>query len=397
MRFLVMDGRREITSAAILRTRLGVWIVAAATAAAIGFGMTGTVAAQSSDLSVGGLNSGPASNGTVDSASGGPNGLQGLGGATTSGAPKAAVEGKDYDFGSVLNGVPVAHVFKIHNAGTGTLVIRSVQTSCGCTAAKPTRSDLAPGEDSDIAVSFDTSFDQGPATRTVTVSTNDPAAKQIVLTLKGDVKVQVEAAPAQVAFGDVKYGAPQSRQVILNDLVAGQDPHAAQSFKVRSLTNANPNLKVTEAPRTDGKAGAVLTVALLKTMPVGAFDDTIKVATSRAPVDITVFGTVQGDLTVKPAQVSFGVVPHHQGTLRFVRLVNEGARPVKVTGVSSSNVSVSATIEPVAAGKEYKITLALQPDSPDGALHGQIAITTDDPDEQTLNLPFYGIVGSFRG
>jgi hypothetical protein len=365
-------------------------LIAAATAVIVAVGIASPVAAQSSDLGVNGLSSGPAS-------SAAPNGLEGIGGAT-SGTPKAEVTGKVYDFGSVLNAVPVAHVFKIHNAGTGTLIIGSVQTSCGCTAAKPTRNQLAPGEDSDIAVTFDTRFDKGPATRTITVPTNDPAAKSIVLTIKGDVKVQVEATPAQVAFGDVKHGTDQTRQVLLNDVVAGTDPtKPPQEFKVQSVTNASPKIKVAAAPRTDGKAGAALTVTLLPTMPIGAFDDTIKVATSRAPVDITVFGNVQGDITVKPAQVSFGVVPHHQGTLRFVRLVNAGTRPMKVTGVVSSNVSVSATAEPVEAGKEYKITLELRPNTPDGALRGQLAITTDDPQQQTLSLPYFGIIGSYRG
>jgi Protein of unknown function (DUF1573)/Flagellar-associated PapD-like len=362
----------------------------AAAAVIVTLGIAGPVAAQSSDLGVNGLSSGPAS-------SGAPNGLEGIGGVT-SGTPKAEVAGKVYDFGSVLNAVPVAHVFKIHNAGTGTLVIGGVQTSCGCTAAKPTKSQLAPGEDSDVAVTFDTRFDKGPATRTITVYTNDPTAKSIVLTIKGDVTVQVEAAPAQVAFGDVKHGIDQTRQVLLNDLVAGTDPAKAQrEFEVKSITNASPNIKVAAAPRTDGKAGAALTVTLLPTMPIGAFDDTIKVTTSRAPVDITVFGNVQGDITVKPTQVSFGVVPHRQGTLRYVRLVNAGARAVKVTSVTSSNVSVSATAEPVEAGKEYKITLELRPNTPDGALRGQVAITTDDPQQQTLSLPYFGIIGSYRG
>jgi hypothetical protein len=365
-------------------------LIAAATAIIVALGLASPVTAQSSDLGVNGLSSDPASAGV-------PNSLEGIGGAT-SGTPKAEVTGKVYDFGSVLNAMPVAHVFKIHNAGMGTLIIGGVQTSCGCTAAKPTRNQLAPGEDSDIAVTFDTRFDKGPATRTITVSTNDPAAKSIVLTIKGDVKVQVDATPAQVAFGDVKHGTDQTRQVLLNDLVAGTDPtKPPQEFKVQSMTNASPNIKVAAAPRTDGKAGAALTVTLLPTMPIGAFDDTIKVATSRAPVDITVFGNVQGDITVKPAQVSFGVVPHRQGTLRFVRLVNAGTRPMKVTGVTSSNVSVSATAEPVEAGKEYKITLELRPNTPDGALRGQLAITTDDPQQQTLSLPYFGIIGSYRG
>jgi hypothetical protein len=173
-------------------------LIAAATAVIVALGIASPVTVQSSELGVNGLSSDPALTGV-------PNSLEGIGGAT-SGTPKAEVTGKVYDFGSVLNAVPVAHVFKIHNAGMGTLIIGGVQTSCGCTAAKPTRNQLAPGEDSDIAVTFDTRFDKGPATRTITVSTNDPAAKSIVLTIKGDVKVQVDATPAQVAFGDVKHG-----------------------------------------------------------------------------------------------------------------------------------------------------------------------------------------------
>lgn len=381
--------------------RLGAAIVTTVVAVVLGLGLANIAAAQSSGLGSSGLNLEPSSPNGMSSDNG-PSGLEAITGASTGGVPKAEANDKVYDFGSVLNAQPVAHVFKIRNAGTGTLMIKGVQTSCGCTAAKPTKGNLAPGEESDIAVSFDTRFDKGPATRTVTVYTNDPKAQQILLTLKGDVKVQVEAAPGQVAFGDVKHGTEQTRQVMLTDLVgeqaaAHQDSKGAAEFKVESTTHASPNIKVVPAARNDGKPGAALTITLLKTMPLGPFDDTIKVATSRAPVDITVFGTVQGDITVKPAQVSFGIVAHHQGTLRMVRLVNAGTRAMTVTGVSSSNPSVSATVEPITAGKEYKVTLALQPNTPDGALHGQVAITTDDPDQRTVSLPYYGIVGSFRG
>jgi hypothetical protein len=403
MHSLVCAIRRALTNVArASRRRFGAGIVATVVAVLLGLGLANIAAAQSSGLGSGGLNIEPSSSGGVSSDNG-PNGLQAITGASTGGVPKAEASEKVYDFGSVLNSEPVAHVFKIRNMGTGALVIKGVQTSCGCTAAKPTKGEVAPGEESDVAVSFDTRFDKGPATRTITVYTNDPKAQQILLTLKGDVKVQVEAAPAQVAFGDVKHGSEQTRQVILTDLVAEQaagsqkDSKGPTEFKVQSTTNANPNIKVEPATRSDGKPGAALTITLLKTMPLGPFDDTIKVATSRAPVDVTVFGTVQGDITVKPAQVSFGIVAHHQGTLRMVRLVNAGTRAITVTGVSSSNPSVSATVEPITAGKEYKVTLALQPNTPDGALHGQVAITTDDPNQHTVSLPYYGIVGSFRG
>ena len=362
-------------------------VVAAAVVLALSF--AGRVAAQSSVAS-------SASSSAVQ-LDNGPNGLQGITGTTTGGTPKAEVGEKIYDFGTVLNAVPVAHVFKIRNAGTGTLIIGGVQTSCGCTAAKPTKNEVAPGEDTEIAVSFDTRFDEGAATRTITVFTNDPKAQKIVLTMKGDVKVQVEALPSQIAFRDVKHGTEETRQILLTDLVAVHNDAKSNDFKVDSVTHSSPNIKVDTGPRTDGIPGAALTVTLLKTMPLGAFDDTLKITTSRAPIDITVFGTIQGDITVKPAQVSFGIVPHRQGTLRMVRLVNAGTRAMRVTGVSSSNASVSATVEPITPGKEYRVTLSLRPNTPDGTLHGQIAITTDDPEQQTVSLPYYGIIGSFRG
>jgi hypothetical protein len=262
---------------------------------------------------------------------------------------------------------------------------------CGCTAAHPTRSNVPPGEESEIAVSFDTHADKGPATRSISVFTNDPKHQQLKLTIKGDVKIQVEAAPAPVAFGTIKHGTEQSRRVLITDLVNDRD------LKVGPITNSSPHIRVTQQPRSDGKPGAALIVTLLRTMPAGTFTDIVKVATSRAPVEITVFGNVVGDLSLTPPQVSFGIVPHHASALRIVRLTNSGERAVKVVSLSSTSQSVTAGAEAVKAGKEYKITLQLRPNTPDGALRGMLAIKTDDPEQQTVQLPFYGIVGSFKG
>jgi hypothetical protein len=105
---------------------------------------------------------------------------------------------------------------------------------------------------------------------------------------------------------------------------------------------------------------------------------------------------VLGDINVNPPQVSFGVVAHHASALRILRLTNSGDHPVNITAISSNNDSVTAGVEPVKAGREYKITVALRPNTPDGVLRGMLAITTNDPHQQQLQVPFYGIVGSFR-
>jgi hypothetical protein len=319
--------------------------------------------------------------------SGGP--LTGISGSAN-GIPAVQSAEPIYNFGAVYSGTVVKHTFQLKNTGTAPLIISGVRTSCGCTAAQPTRSHLPPGEESEIAVSFDTHSDRGPATRTITVFTNAPSHQQVQLTMRGDVRVQVDASPSLLIFDHVTRGTEQSHQVRLTDEMPDR------SFKVGSVTNANAYIKVAATPLAGDKPGALLTVTLLKTTPAGPISDLIKVNTSRVPVEIPVSGMVLGDINVNPPQVSFGVVSHHASALRILRLTNSGDHPVSITGISSNNDSVTAGIEPVKAGREYKITVALRPNTPDGVLRGMLAIKTSDPHQQELQVPFYGIVGSFR-
>ena len=210
------------------------------------------------------------------------------------------------------------------------------------------------------------------------------------MTMQGVVEQQVAATPAQVAFGTVRKGTPATQEVTIDDLTD------RGSFKVGPVTNSNSSIKVTQEPRKDGKPGATLKVELLPTMPAGTFDDSVKVVTNRVPLQIDVFGTVTGDLSLNPPQVSFGIVPKGQDVVRILTLTNASTHDVKVIDVSSNTPSVVAAAEPVKPGKEYKITVTLRRGTPDGQLRGQLAIKTDDPEQATMSVPFYAIVGQFK-
>src|SRR5262249_17916785 len=114
-------------------------------------------------------------------------------------------------------------------------------------------------------------------------------------------------------------------------------------------------------------------------------------------IQVRVSGHMTGPITLAPQQLSFGIVPHGQGAVRILRLTSAGGRAVQITDISSSTPSVGTKIDPVTAGKEYKITVELRKGTPDGPLRGQPSIKTDDPQEPMLTVPFYGIVGMFQG
>ena len=305
--------------------------------------------------------------------------------------PKAVVDSSLYDFGSALEGKQVTHTFKIKNTGEGYLDIRGVKTSCGCTTGTPTKTHIAPGDESEIAVMFDTHFQKGHQVRTITASTNDPNNPQVPMTMQGIVKQQVAATPAEVAFGSVRKGTEVTKEIVIDDLVG-----KGEAFTVGPVSNSSSSIKVSQEKRTDGKPGALLKITLLKSMPVGPFDDSIKVVTNRVPLQVDIFGTVSGDLNIDPAQVSFGIVPHGQDIVRIIKLSNEGSRNVKVLDVSSSTPTVVASAEPVKSGKEYKLTVTLTRGTPEGQLHGNLTIKTDDPEQSTLAVPFYAIVGQYK-
>lgn len=306
--------------------------------------------------------------------------------ATTGPQPHIQAVAPTYDFGTVLEGAPVKHEFTIKNVGQADLVIGQVQTSCGCTVAQSEKKRLAPGEETQLPVTFDTRHERGQARRRIDVYTNDPQTPDLALEIQGVVRRESEATPDEVLFDSVRKGSEQTREVTIS--YNGGD---SKGFKLTKVANSNSNIAVTQEP------GLKLKVALLKTMPPGPFQDTIEIATTGRPIEIPVYGRVVGNLVTEPAQVSFGILPHGQGAMRIVRLTNNGARPVAIKEVSSTSPAVVAKAEPIAAGKQYKITLELRKGTPDGQLHGQLVIQTDDPEQASLTVPFYGIVGSFKG
>ena len=59
-----------------------------------------------------------------------------------------------YDFGTIKDGESVTHTYVFTNTGTAPFVISNAKGSCGCTVPKWSREPIAPGESSEIVVTF---------------------------------------------------------------------------------------------------------------------------------------------------------------------------------------------------------------------------------------------------
>jgi uncharacterized cupredoxin-like copper-binding protein len=101
--------------------------------------------------------------------------------------PKASSQQMEYDFGNIEQGKVVTHNFILVNNGGDSLKIFDVHASCGCTAAKPDKTELAPGESTNIKVDFNSAGKSGKQEKYVYVKTNDSSTPEIKFKFIGNV------------------------------------------------------------------------------------------------------------------------------------------------------------------------------------------------------------------
>jgi hypothetical protein len=101
-----------------------------------------------------------------------------------------------YDWGKVMDGDKVTHIFKFKNTGKEPLIISNAKGSCGCTVPEWPKDAIAPGKSGEIKVIFD-SKGKGAVggkedTKRVTITANtDPV--DTYLTIKGKIDKKEEA------------------------------------------------------------------------------------------------------------------------------------------------------------------------------------------------------------
>ncbi|MBK7867459.1 MAG: DUF1573 domain-containing protein [Ignavibacteriales bacterium] len=100
---------------------------------------------------------------------------------------KIKFEKSQHDFGIIKEGIVVDHIFKFVNIGKMDLEIRDIRTSCGCTAASPSKKVFKPGESGELKVSFDSKNRSGRTSRTITLITNDEVEEYYTLTVYAEI------------------------------------------------------------------------------------------------------------------------------------------------------------------------------------------------------------------
>ncbi len=219
---------------------------------------------------------------------------------------KAQFSELEFDFGAMDISAEGSHAFRITNVGKGPLQIEAGDTSCGCTLSEIEHTELAPGQATEVTVTWRADGKIGPYRHTATVLTSDPEQSRVTLTVSGRITQAVRVVPQELAFGQLAVGEAAGGEVELFchldeplEVVNWEfsEPEEAQFFDV----TIEPLDEAAIESDPDAKSGVRVRVALKPGLPQGAFRQTIRLKTNLDEVPevaVPVRGNLAGDISI---------------------------------------------------------------------------------------------------
>lgn len=297
------------------------------------------------------------------------------------------VEKSDHDFGTVARGSDTIFKFELTNKYKESVNIKSVRSSCGCTA--PSIQDAAgkiyqPGnlllktyEKGYVVAAFNTRTFTGIHSATLTVQlefidasgTRRPG--QVQLRVHGDIRGDVVFEPGSLDFATVDQGTKHERMVKIT--YAGRS-----GWMIQDVRSASSDLEVEliETRRTGGSIAYNLVVRLKETAKPGLMKEQLALVTndSRTPrIPLDVQGTVTPEISVAPATLVLGDVKAGESIKK--RLIVRGKQPFRVTSISCGDDGCFEFSAPEEEKERHIIEVAFVAKEA-GSLKRPIVITT---------------------
>ena len=239
----------------------------------------------------------------------------------------------EHDFGNVARGADVTHQIMVTNPYEETVRIVGVDKTCGCTAAKASRTEIPMHQSVTIELAMDTRkfMNEKKSNVLVTLAFTDKngriSQETVRVPIRAFIRSDVVVEPGAASFGEVEVGAGGSRQLTIK--YAGRPDWA--------LTGVETGSGLVEATLSDPRRTATgsveydLTVALSPDAPIGEVKDRLILRTNDGPnqvVPVNVSATVQPDIVVTPSPLNLGMLQAGQTTRRTVVL--KGKRPFEL-------------------------------------------------------------------
>ncbi|MFK8114099.1 MAG: DUF1573 domain-containing protein [Rubripirellula sp.] len=327
-------------------------------------------------------------------------------------SPIAVINQTSFDFGMIDPHTTHSHEFLVSNQGTKPLTLEVTSTSCKCTIGKLKENLVGPGESTSISMTWNTGYQADDYVQTAHVITNDPLAKSIELTVKGEVRAKL-IAPERVEFEKTDLGdASQAKFVIYSQL---WNTFAVEDIKcgVREFQWYAEPIETNDARLTDTDAKSAWEIRLMATtLDYGKFHGDLWMTVQPGNGDEAIVRKLACEGKIR-APINFYSKEIHPtkgldiGTLEsnkehnfhlIVRARGDEARKIEVLSVEPEELQ--ATLAPLSSEGAYRLTVKVPTDAPTVIFNGDHQhgfVQVGDPADKRFSnwFPLMGaIVGS---
>jgi len=144
--------------------------------------------------------------------------------------PLIQIDNPDHDFGKIYRGETAEHIFIIRNRGSAPLEIKNVRSTCGCTVTTIGKRNLEPQESTELTAVFDSGRYRGEVIKNIYIYSNDPENPIKKLSVRADVRVDLEIRPSIVYFAGLKEGEKVERNLIIKN-------YSKETVKIKEIAS----------------------------------------------------------------------------------------------------------------------------------------------------------------
>jgi len=297
-------------------------------------------------------------------------------------APHISFDAIHFDFGKISADAKVSHRFKVTNTGQAPLNITRLNPSCGCTSTVLGKWTLAPGESTEIEVTFNPSGFRGLSRKSIQVVSDDPASPTATLTFEADVVREIMPSTDSVFFQDLVRTVPRKASV---KLTSGTD-------RPVKLTEAKapgaPYLAT--ALRQDGHDAWVDITLDGRKIPagrqVGADAIIVRTANPKVPtVTLTVQWEMRASVTADPLRMAWSE-PAGKELRGDISLRQVEGKPFRILSTRTTNALLSVEGVAKGAAARHDLQLVLAANARPGLYTEKVIFTLDDPNQPELEV-----------
>jgi hypothetical protein len=281
-------------------------------------------------------------------------------------------EKREHDFGVVAKGADARYRLKLTNTYKEPVHIASVSTTCGCTAAKPSKDTLTSLESAYIEVVMDTRKFSHQKDSSLTVVIDRPLHAEVRIPIHAYIRTDVVLTPGGAEFPPVTQG--EDKEYKIDVAYAGRS-----DWKIKNVVSKNPNVaaKVVETRRDSNHVNYSLQITLKGTAPLGELRDQLTLVTDDAGnpnIPVLVSAKVEPEFVVNPDIVSFGNLT--PGEKKKVSVVIRAKKQFQIEKIESEKTAGTFEVQLPKDAKPVHVfaLIFVAPDEP-GAVDEQFTVT----------------------